>query len=298
MPARVWATLPALAGLVLGGCRDSSPARTSGTKPTATVTITVPAVSTSITTPAVAPTAVPSTALASPAEVAASLVSVEGAIREPSTPPADIVALGRAQQVAYRVLIARPEWQAEVVARVPPALNATVAANADAGRELSLLTGVVPANRPRPRWLIVAPEPASVLVALYKEAAASVGIAWQELAAIHLVETRMGRIRGDSIAGAQGPMQFIPSTWRIYGAGGDIRSTRDSVFAAARMLRARGAPGDVGRALFAYNPSPRYVRAVSAYATEIRSNERAYLGYHAWQVYYRDQLLPEGTDWT
>ena len=43
------------------------------------------------------------------------------------------------------------------------------------------------------------------------------GIDWTYLASIHLVETRMGRIRGTSVAGAQGPMQFIPATWASYG---------------------------------------------------------------------------------
>ena len=118
---------------------------------------------------------------------------------------------------------------------------------------------------------------------------------WEYLAAIHLVETRMGRIKGDSIAGAQGPMQFIPTTWAIYGRGGDITSNRDAIHAAARYLRATGAPADMARALRAYNNSARYVRAVTAYAQQIQADERAYLGYHAWQVYYGDRLLPPGT---
>jgi membrane-bound lytic murein transglycosylase B len=105
----------------------------------------------------------------------------------------------------------------------------------------------------------------------------------------------MGRIKGDSSAGAQGPMQFIPSTWAIYGRGGDITSNRDAIYAAARYLRATGAPSDMARALRAYNNSARYVRAVTAYAQQIEADERAYLGYHAWQVYYGTRLLPEGT---
>ncbi len=34
---------------------------------------------------------------------------------------------------------------------------------------------------------------------------------WYYLAAINLIETRMGRIDGLSTAGAQGPMQFLPA---------------------------------------------------------------------------------------
>ena len=131
---------------------------------------------------------------------------------------------------------------------------------------------------------------------MYKAAgAAAGGVGWEYLAAIHLVETRMGRIKGDSSAGAQGPMQFIPTTWDIYGRGGDITSNADAIPAAARLLRANGAPSDMARALRAYNNSARYVRAVTAYAKQMEADERAYLGYHAWQVYYGTRLLPEGT---
>jgi hypothetical protein len=47
-------------------------------------------------------------------------------------------------------------------------------------------------------------------------------------------------------------------------------------------------------ALDAYNPSRRYVRAVSAYAAQLRANQRAFHGYYHWQVFYGDTLLPEG----
>ena len=55
-----------------------------------------------------------------------------------------------------------------------------------------------------------------------------------------------------------------------------------------------GAPGDMATALYHYNPTGRYVRAVTAYAEQIRGNRRVYLGYYHWQVYYGDTLLPEG----
>jgi hypothetical protein len=50
----------------------------------------------------------------------------------------------------------------------------------------------------------------------------------------------------------------------------------------------------MARALYAYNPSRRYVRAVTAYASQLRANPRAFLGYYHWQVFYGDTLLPEG----
>lgn len=107
----------------------------------------------------------------------------------------------------------------------------------------------------------------------------------------------MGRIRGTSEAGAQGPMQFMPSTWAAYGEG-DINSNRDSIAAAARYLQRNGAPGDMRRALYRYNNDYRYVDAVTIYAERMRADERAFWGYYQWQVYYvtmnGDVWLPEG----
>lgn len=238
----------------------------------------------------------PTTTLPAPVALARELVAAETAIRDPATPPAEVAAAGRAQQRAYGSLVAHPEWDAEVLALVPPALQPVVAANVEAGRQLMVLNGPVEPDRPLPKWRIVAPDPPEQLIALYREAgAAAGGVPWTYLAAIHLVETRMGRIRGDSVAGAQGPMQFIPTTWDIYGRGGDITSNRDSIFAAARLLRANGAPANMARALRAYNNSARYVTAVTRYAEQMAADERAYLGYHAWQVYFGSRLLPEGT---
>lgn len=115
--------------------------------------------------------------------------------------------------------------------------------------------------------------------------------------AIHLVETRMGRIHGTSSAGAQGPMQFIPETWASYGEG-DVTDDHDAIQAAARYLASRGAPTDMDRALYSYNNDDRYVAAIKAYASVMLDEPRAYEGYHAWQVFYATAdttyLLPEG----
>jgi membrane-bound lytic murein transglycosylase B len=237
----------------------------------------------------------PPTTLTPAVAVAARLAAAESAIRDPATPETDLAGIGQAQQEAYRELAKHPEWDAEAMAAVPEALRSTVEANVTAGREIQALNGEVDPNRPLPHWRIVAPEPAAVLLDHYKQAGAATYVPWQYLAAIHLVETRMGRIRGDSVAGARGPMQFIPSTWAVYGRGGDIESTADSIRAAARLLADRGAPGDMARALHAYNHSDRYVRAVTLYARQIQADERAYLGYHGWEAYYGDRLLPPGT---
>jgi membrane-bound lytic murein transglycosylase B len=98
-------------------------------------------------------------------------------------------------------------------------------------------------------------------------------------------------MRNSSAAGAQGPMQFIPSTWKAYGMGGDVNDPRDAIMGAANYLRASGAPDDLRGALYAYNPSSLYVRAVLAYADRIRRDPRAFPGYYAWQVFVRE---PDG----
>ncbi len=125
--------------------------------------------------------------------------------------------------------------------------------------------------------------PLADLVAFYDEAERRFGIGANYLAAIHLVETKFGRVVSNSVAGAQGPMQFIPSTWRIYGHGGDIRDPHDAILAAARLLRANGAPERYGPALRAYNPSGLYVQAVTRYAREIARNPYGLYYLYSWE---------------
>jgi membrane-bound lytic murein transglycosylase B len=269
------------AGLLVAACSD-------GGRPT--IGPPVPPEPTATTMPRTVPPAPKATTTAAD-RLAQQLATTEAAIRAPATPASKLPALGRTQQRAYRALVRRPRLVPEVLAQLPPRLRRVVQANVVAGSELRKL------NRPArrlPRWRIVAPAPAGRLLAAYRSAEAKLAVPWEYLAAIHLVETRVGRIRGTSSAGAQGPMQFLPSTWKRYGRGGDIQSTGDAILAAARLLGANGAPADMAAALYAYNPSRRYVRAVSAYASQLRADPRAFLGYYHWQVFYGDTLLPEG----
>ncbi len=82
-------------------------------------------------------------------------------------------------------------------------------------------------------------------------------------------------------------MQFLPSTWRAYGMGGDIDDPGDSILAAANYLARSGGRSDLDRALFAYNHSIDYVRAIRRFAVRMRADERTYETYYAWQVYVR-----------
>jgi len=220
------------------------------------------------------------------------LAADETALRSPATPAADIPALAHRQQAAYRSLSARPAALPAVLARLPESLRPIAQANVDAGAELRSMT------KPKsdlPPWKIIPPPPAEELERYYKEAEARFGVPWVYLASVHLVETRMGRIRGTSTAGAQGPMQFLPSTWKAYGMGGDINDPHDAIFGAANYLKANGAAaGRMDNALFRYNNSEHYVRAVTLYAQQIQADPIAYLAYHQWQVYY---ITPQGDLW-
>jgi hypothetical protein len=230
-------------------------------------------------------------------EVADELAAVESELRGQDRDPATLDDLGRRQQLAYRKLAAHPRWVDRVLPDVPAEVRPAVQANVDADAALNELTGDSAAPTTLPDWQILAPQPVEALRGYYEEAEAASGIPWQYLAAIHLVETRMGRIRGNSSAGAQGPMQFIPETWESYGEG-DITDDRDAILAAGRYLDDRGGPDDMDAALFAYNNDTRYVRAVRAYASVMLEDPRAYDGYHAWQVIFAKAdgtvLLPEG----
>jgi hypothetical protein len=106
------------------------------------------------------------------------------------------------------------------------------------------------------------------LLPIYQAAGTAYGIPWQVLAAINEVETDYGRDLSVSSAGAEGWMQFLPSTWAQYGvdANGDgfkdPYNPADAIFAAARYLRAAGGDKNVRAAVYSYNHSQAYVDSV------------------------------------
>jgi murein DD-endopeptidase MepM/ murein hydrolase activator NlpD len=106
------------------------------------------------------------------------------------------------------------------------------------------------------------------LLPIFQAAGAAYGVPWQVLAAINEVETDYGRDLSVSSAGAEGWMQFLPSSWSGYGvdANGDgykdPYNPADAIFAAARYLRAAGGDHDIRDAIFSYNHSQSYVSSV------------------------------------
>ncbi len=92
------------------------------------------------------------------------------------------------------------------------------------------------------------------------------------LAAINEIESGFGANLGPSYAGAVGWMQFMPSTWAVYGVDADGDGDKDpndpydSIFAAARYLSASGMPENPEGAIFAYNHADWYVADVMARA--------------------------------
>ena len=106
------------------------------------------------------------------------------------------------------------------------------------------------------------------LLPIYQAAGIQYGVRWEYLAAINEIETDYGRNLNVSSAGALGWMQFMPETWKMYGTDAnkdgkkDPYNPVDAIFAAARYLKAAGAPKDMRAAIFAYNRADWYVDSV------------------------------------
>lgn len=293
-----------LAALPISACGSTSSdslessAETPETVPAVVVTTTTSAATTAAPTTALPTTTVPTTALpttttailerALPADaqaLAAALTDAEHAVRDSSVADTDAYQWGQRQQRLYRLLADNPEWADAVLESVDQDVHFAVSHNWDARKDLSKLVASAPLAQTLPAWRLREPLPAQELLGYYQEAESQTGVPWNYLAAINLVETRMGRIQGLSTAGATGPMQFLPSTWEEC-CEGDPTIDRDAIIGAGVCLRQVGADEDIRAALYRYNNSDRYVNSVEYYAQVLAEDELAYRGYHAWQVYF------------
>ncbi|AWI31412.1 NlpC/P60 family protein [Streptomyces tirandamycinicus] len=167
----------------------------------------------------------------------------------------------------------------------------------------ALLGSAMPSNVPAaPSKHAVADIPPRML-ALYQRAAPECpGLSWTILAAIGKVETDHARHPTMvSSAGAAGPMQFLPSTFKAYAhpvpPGGVKPPTPwdpvDAVYAAARLLCANGARNgrSLRRAIWHYNHSEAYVDQVLKIASDYAAEAPAPTGAAATAVAFaRAQL--------
>ncbi|HET9120452.1 MAG TPA: lytic murein transglycosylase [Solirubrobacterales bacterium] len=125
-----------------------------------------------------------------------------------------------------------------------------------------------------PNFVIDSFEIPPFLLPIYQSCGTEYGIPWQVLAGINKIETAFGTNLNVSSAGAEGWMQFIPSTWAAYGVDANSDGRKDpynpvdAICAAARYLRAAGGDKNLRQAIFAYNHADWYVDEVLLYANQ------------------------------
>jgi hypothetical protein len=198
-------------------------------------------------------------------------------------PPSELTQLlGLHEQRLIALLAKTPKLAAKTLPLVSGADAREIRTTVEAGA--TIRSGILPSKDP-PSFITGPPDPAGSLREWYEEAEARFGVAWEVLAAVNFVETRFGRIHSASYAAARGPMQFISSTWKAYGLGGNVHDPHDAILGAANYLAASGAPADYRAALWHYNPSRSYVKAVSLYAKQITRDPQVFLAYYTWQVF-------------
>ncbi|HEY1855495.1 MAG TPA: lytic transglycosylase domain-containing protein, partial [Solirubrobacterales bacterium] len=119
-----------------------------------------------------------------------------------------------------------------------------------------------------PNFVIDSFEIPPFLLPIYQACGTEYGIPWEVLAAINKIETGFGTNLNVSSAGAVGWMQFLPSSWEMYGldANGDGRKDPynpvDAICAAAHYLKIAGGDKNLYKAIFSYNHADWYVQEV------------------------------------
>jgi hypothetical protein len=200
-------------------------------------------------------------------------------------PPRDVELLALYHQRIYRLLRVNDALARAVFRLLPSGLAREARAVVGAGRDLRRITPALKARTIRTKR----PLPVGVLLRHYRDAERRFRVPWQVLAAVNFSESAFGKIRTDSAAGAQGPMQFMPATWRAYGLGGNVHDDRDAIIGAANYLRQSGAPRQMRRALLAYNHSSAYVDSILRYTELIRRDPRNLYVFYGWQLFVRTE---------
>jgi len=207
---------------------------------------------------------------------------VEGGDPANGEPPHDVVLLALYQQRLYRYLVGHSGLAARTIAELAEPAARKARDIVTAGHELYSLVHPV---KSATTFKVQPPQPAGVLLDYFKQAERKFHVSWEVLASVNYIESRFGRVKSASYAGAQGPMQFLPSTWQRYGMGGDVHDPHDAIMGAANYLQASGAPGDYRTALYHYNPSWAYVDAILLYARRMTKDSHAYYAFYNWQVF-------------
>jgi hypothetical protein len=200
-------------------------------------------------------------------------------------PPRDVELLALYHQRIYRLLRSNDALARAVVRLLPSGLAREARALVASGKALRRITPALKARKIRTKR----PQPIGVLLRHYRDAERRFRVPWQVLAAVNFSESAFGKIRTDSAAGAQGPMQFMPATWRAYGLGGNVHDDRDAIMGAANYLRQSGAPRALPRALYAYNHSTAYVGSILRYTDLIRRDVRNLYVFYSWQLFVRTE---------
>lgn len=111
------------------------------------------------------------------------------------------------------------------------------------------------------------------LIPVYQAAGHKYGVPWTVLAAIHRTETGFSTAPVVSGGGAEGPMQFMPSTFEHYGVTApghhgapDINNVYDAIYTAAHMLARDGYVENPKAAIYQYNHSIEYVKSIQTLA--------------------------------
>ncbi len=193
----------------------------------------------------------------------------------------------RREQALVYALAAQPDLESATLPLLAGPHAAELAGVGQALRALWHLSGIDAGTPVHPRYSrqFAGSEPVDALLGEYRSAAAGTGLDWTYLAAINFIESDFGRTLGPSTAGALGPMQFLPDTFREYGRGGNIMSPHDSIRAAALLLARNGAPSDYDRAILRYNYSQDYLTAVKGYAAAMRSDPLWLTRFYYWSTY-------------
>ena len=123
--------------------------------------------------------------------------------------PRDVTYLALYHQRLLRLMAERRALGDAALAKLPRDVLGEARDTVLAWRSLAAI------GRGKPPKVRVAPAaPAAELRAAYGAGERRFGVDWSVLAAVNFVESAFGRVRSASEAGARGPMQFLPATWR------------------------------------------------------------------------------------